>query len=78
MEEFRKLLSSGKDVAFVFRKGALTDAEYKNETSKFREETIQLIVKASGENPIISTTGKAVVNSLKLAWQMGRVTNTIS
>ena len=62
MEEFRKLLDSGKDVAFVIRKGALTDAptvKYENDNAMLREEIIQHIVKASGEDPIISTTGKA-------------------
>ena len=62
MESFRKILAAGKDVAFVIRKGALTDApkvEYKNDYTMVREEIIQHIVKASGEDPIISTTGKA-------------------
>ena len=62
MANFREKLSQGLDVAFVIRKGALTDApkvEYKNENSMVREEIIQHIVKASGEDPIISTTGKA-------------------
>ena len=62
MEGFRKVLASGKDVAFVIRKGALTDApkvEYKNNNTMVREEIIQHIVKASGEDPIVSTTGKA-------------------
>ena len=62
MENFRSILSAGKDVAFVIRKGALTDApkvEYKNENTMMREEIIQHIVKASGEDPIVSTTGKA-------------------
>lgn len=62
MEEFRDILATGKDVAFVIRKGALTDApevEYNNENHMIREEIIQHIVKASGEDPIISTTGKA-------------------
>lgn len=62
MEEFKSILSTGKDVAFVIRKGALTDApkvEYKNENIMLREEIIQHIVAASGEDPIISTTGKA-------------------
>ena len=62
MKEFRELLAQGKDVAFVIRKGALTDApkvEYKNDNHMLREEIIQHIVKASGEDPIISTTGKA-------------------
>ena len=62
MENFRTVLAAGKDVAFVIRKGALTDApkvEYKNENAMVREEIIQHIVKASGEDPIVSTTGKA-------------------
>ena len=62
MAEFREILAIGKDVAFVVRKGALTDApkvEYKNDNKMVREEIIQHIVKASGEDPIVSTTGKA-------------------
>ncbi|MBR6051535.1 MAG: phosphonopyruvate decarboxylase [Clostridia bacterium] len=62
MAEFRKVLSKGKDVAFVIKKGALTDApkvEYKNGNKMTREEIIKHIVKASGEDPIVSTTGKA-------------------
>ena len=62
MKSFRKILAAGKDVAFVIRKGALTDApkvEYKNNNTMVREEIIQHIVKASGEDPIVSTTGKA-------------------
>lgn len=62
MKGFREKLSCGLDVAFVMRKGALTDApkvEYKNGNSMMREEIIKHIVKASGEDPIISTTGKA-------------------
>ena len=62
MESFRQVLEAGKSVAFVIRKGALTDApnvEYKNDYPMLREEIIRHIVKASGEDPIISTTGKA-------------------
>ena len=62
MKGFRDVLRKGKDVAFVIRKGALTDfpqVEYMNENHMVREEIIQHIVKASGEDPIISTTGKA-------------------
>ncbi|MBO4652001.1 MAG: phosphonopyruvate decarboxylase [Lachnospiraceae bacterium] len=62
MKDFREVLSSGKDVAFVIRKGALTDAPkvvYRNENTMVREEIIKHIVKASGEDPIVSTTGKA-------------------
>ena len=62
MEGFRTLLAAGKDVAFVIRKGALsTDVkvEYKNDNKMVREEIIQHIVKTTGEDPIVSTTGKA-------------------
>lgn len=62
MDEFKSILATGKDVAFVIRKGALTDApkvDYKNDNHMIREEIIQHIVKASGEDPIVSTTGKA-------------------
>ena len=62
MESFRAVLATGKDFAFVIRKGALTNApkvEYKNNNTMVREKIIQHIVKASGEDPIVSTTGKA-------------------
>ena len=62
MGVFRTLLSDGKSVAFVIRKGALTDApsvEYNNKNRMIREEIIQHIVKVSGEDPIVSTPGKA-------------------
>lgn len=62
METFRTVLAAGKDAAFVIRKGALTDApkvEYRNYNTMMREEIIRHIVSASGEDPIVSTTGKA-------------------
>ena len=62
MVKFRKILAAGKDVAFVIRKGALsydTKVVYANNNTMKREEIIQHIVKASGEDPIVSTTGKA-------------------
>ena len=62
MDEFRSILAKGKDVAFVIRKGSLTDAPevvYSNNNTMVREEIIKHIVKASGDDPIVSTTGKA-------------------
>ncbi len=62
MDGFRPLLASGKDVAFVVRKGALTydgKVEYRNGNTMTREEIIRHIVSVSGEDPIVSTTGKA-------------------
>ena len=62
MNEFKSVLNTGKQVAFVIRKGTLTDAPkvaYKNDNSMIREEIIRHIVAASSEDPIVSTTGKA-------------------
>lgn len=62
MEEFRSILANGNDVAFVIRKGALAyspKVQYRNDNHMTREEIIQHVVKASGKNPIVSTTGKA-------------------
>lgn len=62
MEEYKQILADGKDVAFVIRKGALSydgKVKYENSHTMVREEIIQHIVKVTGEDPIISTTGKA-------------------
>ena len=62
MERFKEVLATGKDVAFVIRKGALTlddKVTYKNDNEMVREEIIRHIAAATGEDPIVSTTGKA-------------------
>lgn len=62
MDEFRDLLTEGKDVAFVIRKGALScdlKISYKNNNTMTREEIIRHIAGVSGEDPVVSTTGKA-------------------
>lgn len=62
MKEFNEELAKGKNVAFVIRKGALTTdvkVQYENDNIMVREDIIKHIVNVSGEDPIISTTGKA-------------------
>ena len=62
MASFRPLLSKGKSVAFVVRKGGLAFDEavtYANEYPMTREEIIGHIVDAAGDDIIVSTTGKA-------------------
>lgn len=62
MYGFREKLKQGRQVAFVVRRNALTTiskVEYTNPYNMTREEIIRHIVKVSGEDPIISTTGKA-------------------
>lgn len=62
MSEFKQLLKCGKSVAFVIRKGALSYEEkvvYSNKYKMSREDIIKHIVKFTGEDAIVSTTGKA-------------------
>lgn len=62
LTDFHRLLNVGRSVAFVVCKGAISygrRVEYKNENQMLREEVIRHIVKYSGTDPIISTTGKA-------------------
>ena len=56
------LLKKGKQVAFIIKKGSLINDEkhvYKNDFHLLREDAIRQIIKASGNDPVISTTGKA-------------------
>ena len=62
MEQFDRLLGAGKSVAFVVKKGALEYGKkviYSNSFSMRREAVIRRIVEVSGDDSIISTTGKA-------------------
>ena len=62
MEMFKKELAQGRDVAFVVCKNAFScddQVEYKNTNTILREDAIRHIVKYSGRDPIICTTGKA-------------------
>ncbi len=62
MKEFKAILSGGKNVAFVVRKGALDGApkvDYKNDNNMSREDIIDHIVNVTGQDPVVSTTGKA-------------------
>ena len=62
MEGFRPCLNSGKSIAFLIRKGALTyngPVRYQNGYTMAREDIIRRIVRVAGEAPIVSTTGKA-------------------
>ena len=62
MCSFEPQLEAGKQVAFVVEKDALTfdgKVEYRNDYLMKREDVISHIVNVSGDDPIISTTGKA-------------------
>lgn len=62
MQTFREALAAGKSAAFVIRKGALAfegKVAYRNEHLMQREDIIRHIVTVSGEDPVVSTTGKA-------------------
>ena len=75
MERFSELLKLGKDVAFVVRKGALSydkNVVYKNDNKMKREEIIRQIVEVTGDDPIISTTGKASRELFEIREQNGQ------
>ena len=61
MADWCKLLAEGKQVGFVVRKGALeydNTPKYANDNEMIREEVIRRIIDVTGEDPIVSTTGK--------------------
>lgn len=62
LKEFHKLFDKGKQAAFVIEKDALeyeNKIKYSNDNTMLREEIIEHIVRVSGEDMIVSTTGKA-------------------
>lgn len=62
VKNYAELFAKGKSAAIVVRKGALSNdnkVKYSNGFSMKREEIIQRIADVSGEDPVISTTGKA-------------------
>lgn len=61
IEHFRELFDEGKSAAFIVRKGALSyegSSAYENNWVMKREDVIAQVMKAAGDNPIVSTTGK--------------------
>ena len=62
MASYAKELDKGRDVAFVIKKGALTHdskTAYSNNNILLREEIIDCITEITGDDLIVSTTGKA-------------------
>lgn len=62
LEEFRTLFAEGRQAAFVVRKGALEyggKVRYHNDNLLLREEVIRHVLQFSGDDVIVSTTGKA-------------------
>ena len=72
---FSVKLKLGKNVAIVVRKGALsydTKIKYKNANEMKREEIIRQIVSVTGDDPIVSTTGKASRELFEIREQNGQ------
>ncbi len=62
MSDWSEHLANGGSVAFIVRKGALTDDEktkYSNDAEMTREQILSHIITHTGDDPIVSTTGKA-------------------
>lgn len=75
MNGFHKNLEDGRAVAFVIRKGALSyDGKvlYENQNKMIREEIIRHIADISGDDPIVSTTGKASRELFEIREKNGR------
>ena len=61
MASFKEVLDKGRQVAFIIRKGALSfdgSIDYRNDFSLNREEVIKHIAAVTGDDPVVSTTGK--------------------
>ena len=75
MKAFRPILDSGKQVAFIIEKGALKfdkKVKYENSFVLSREEIIKHIVSVSGDDPIVSTTGKASRELFEIRESLGQ------
>lgn len=75
MTAFANLFKSGKSAAIVVKKGALTYQEkvvYANGNTTSREDIIRLITEASGEDIIVSTTGKTSRELFEIRKQKGQ------
>ncbi len=75
LERFRKAFAEGRQAAFVVRKGALTydkKISYKNGYTMSREEVIRHIVSFTGDDPVVSTTGKASRELFEIREQNGQ------
>lgn len=62
LDGYRALLAQGRQAAFVVRKGALEysgKTVYGNAHPMAREEAIGQVLAAAGDDPVVSTTGKA-------------------
>ncbi len=74
LEAWQPLLQAGKQVAFVVKKGTFTfdgKMTYKNNNPMLREEIIRRVVKAAGDDVIVSTTGKASRELFELREEAG-------
>ena len=76
LSRFLEILRAGGCAAFVVRKGALEfdgKANYHNDYRIVREEAIRHIVKAAGEDVIVSTTGKPSRELFEIREQNGQL-----
>lgn len=61
IQEGEKLLQAGRSIAFLIKKGAITNSEkreYVNSYQLIREEAIEQILKCSQEDIVVASTGK--------------------
>lgn len=74
MQNFRSVLTEGGQLALVVRKEALENSQkvkYKNDNLLTREKIIRQLLKYTGEDKIVSTTGKASRELFELREERG-------
>lgn len=75
IDRFEKAFAEGRQAAFVVRKGALScegKRVYRNSYTMRREEVIKHIVSFTGDDPVVSTTGKASRELFEIREQNGQ------
>lgn len=75
LNAWQSLFLRGKQCALVVKKGALEwdgKMDYRNDFPMLREEIIRHIVAVSGEDPIVSTTGKASRELFEIRESLGQ------
>lgn len=75
LERWKPRLAAGKSVALLVHKGALQyagSATYRNGNTLLREEVIRRVTEVSGDDVIVSTTGKTSRELFELREQQGQ------
>lgn len=73
LSRFKELFEQGKSAAFVIRKNAFSDRDhaYTNAYALNREHAVEIVAKAAGNDPVVSTTGKISRELFEIRQKLG-------